>query len=349
MWEQSRFTRSFCFGKGCKNMEVFLMYTECHTFQIWPEDLNKDGLPKHSNVLNLWFRSDWCGWTIGWKSQVQGPILKEVYYTLTISCGVHGAGFLVWTQVYNAAGTWNTLTSLLKIEREMEYVARVYPFSSKHWLTCFPCISLSAGKLVRSCSCHETISRMHSWSFLPCDDCIGTVFCPHEYFGWLQLRLGIHGQLRICCCEQREAASSGQSRVVSKILLSILETCYSTEILMDLRISNVAQVYSKQGTHLKTYVYSLTIPTVASSISLVVAPLIVLPDRHNPTVSHLCLPGYESTLQCSVSFFHSVFRYHQVIDLILDFCTPDQDKLDLFYSCFKIRNCLIKQLCLRVV
>jgi transcription initiation factor TFIID subunit 2 len=71
------------------------------------------------------------------------------------------------------------------------------------------------------------------------------------------------------------------------------------------------QVYSKQGTHLKTYVYSLSIPTAASFISLVVGPLVVLPDRHNPTVSYFGLPGYIPELQCSVSFFHSVFSLYE--------------------------------------
>jgi transcription initiation factor TFIID subunit 2 len=56
-------------------------------------------------------------------------------------------------------------------------------------------------------------------------------------------------------------------------------------------------------------VYSLAIPITASSVSLVVAPLVVLPDRHHPTVSHLCLPGLDSTLHSSISFFHTVFGY----------------------------------------
>lgn len=68
-------------------------------------------------------------------------------------------------------------------------------------------------------------------------------------------------------------------------------------------------MYSNLGTHLKTYVYSLAIPITASSVSLVVAPLVVLPDRHHPTVSHLCLPGLDSTLHSSISFFHTVFGY----------------------------------------
>ncbi len=80
------------------------------------------------------------------------------------------------------------------------------------------------------------------------------------------------------------------------------------------------QVYSKQGTHLKTYVYSLSIPTAASFISLVVGPLVVLPDCHNPTVSYFGLPGYISELQCSVSFFHSLFRCFFEPDFIAMLC-----------------------------
>lgn len=78
------------------------------------------------------------------------------------------------------------------------------------------------------------------------------------------------------------------------------------------------QVYSKEGTHLKTYVYSLSIPIAASFVSLVVAPLVVLPDRHHSNVSHLCMPGMDATLNASVNTFHSVFRYIAVINLFLN-------------------------------
>jgi hypothetical protein len=71
---------------------------------------------------------------------------------------------------------------------------------------------------------------------------------------------------------------------------------------------NGEQVFSREGTHLKTYVYSLPIPTTASFVSLVVAPLVVLPDRHLSNVSHLCLPGMDATLNASISTFHTVFR-----------------------------------------
>lgn len=68
-------------------------------------------------------------------------------------------------------------------------------------------------------------------------------------------------------------------------------------------------MYSNEGTHLKTYVYSLPIPTAASYVSLVVAPLVVLPDRHHSNVSHLCMPGLEATLNSSINTFHTVFRF----------------------------------------
>ncbi|XP_024359807.1 transcription initiation factor TFIID subunit 2 isoform X2 [Physcomitrium patens] len=71
------------------------------------------------------------------------------------------------------------------------------------------------------------------------------------------------------------------------------------------------QVYSKEGTHLKTYVYSLSIPIAASFVSLVVAPLVVLPDRHHSNVSHLCMPGMDATLNASVNTFHSVFSLYE--------------------------------------
>ncbi|XP_024402345.1 transcription initiation factor TFIID subunit 2 isoform X1 [Physcomitrium patens] len=71
------------------------------------------------------------------------------------------------------------------------------------------------------------------------------------------------------------------------------------------------QVYSNEGTHLKTYVYSLPIPTAASYVSLVVAPLVVLPDRHHSNVSHLCMPGLEATLNSSINTFHTVFSLYE--------------------------------------
>ncbi|KAL2651150.1 hypothetical protein R1flu_019278 [Riccia fluitans] len=64
------------------------------------------------------------------------------------------------------------------------------------------------------------------------------------------------------------------------------------------------QVYRDEGSFLKTYAYDLSIPTTASYISLVVAPLVVLPDRSNPTISHMCMPGDSTKLQCTVNFFH---------------------------------------------
>ncbi len=98
------------------------------------------------------------------------------------------------------------------------------------------------------------------------------------------------------------------------------------------------QVYSKQGTHLKTYVYSLSIPTAASFISLVVGPLVVLPDRHNPTVSYFGLPGYISELQCSVSFFHSVFRCFFEPEFIAMLCSK---VLDYHACCTHVQNSLL--------
>ncbi|KAJ7565528.1 hypothetical protein O6H91_02G064000 [Diphasiastrum complanatum] len=71
------------------------------------------------------------------------------------------------------------------------------------------------------------------------------------------------------------------------------------------------QIFSTEDRHLKTFVYSLEIPTAASFISLVVAPLIILPDRQNSLLSHMCMPGKTSQLQCSVSFFHSVFSFYE--------------------------------------
>ncbi|KAL3700556.1 hypothetical protein R1sor_018578 [Riccia sorocarpa] len=64
------------------------------------------------------------------------------------------------------------------------------------------------------------------------------------------------------------------------------------------------QVYRDEGSSLKTYAYDLSIPTTASYISLVVAPLVVLPDRSNPLISHMCMPGDSTKLQCTVNFFH---------------------------------------------
>ncbi|BBM98136.1 transcription initiation factor TFIID subunit 2 [Marchantia polymorpha subsp. ruderalis] len=64
------------------------------------------------------------------------------------------------------------------------------------------------------------------------------------------------------------------------------------------------QVYRDENSSLKTYAYDLSIPTTASNISLVVAPLVVLPDRSNPMISHMCMPGDATKLQCTVSFFH---------------------------------------------
>jgi hypothetical protein len=104
------------------------------------------------------------------------------------------------------------------------------------------------------------------------------------------------------------------------------------------------QVYSKQGTHLKTYVYSLSIPTAASFISLVVGPLVVLPDRHNPTVSYFGLPGYISELQCSVSFFHSVFRCFFEPEFLAMLCSKVlslEKGLDYHACCTHVQNSLL--------
>lgn len=71
------------------------------------------------------------------------------------------------------------------------------------------------------------------------------------------------------------------------------------------------QVISKEGTHLKTYVYSLDVPVAAQFISLVVAPLEVQPDRQNASISHFCTLGSLSQLQCTVSLFHTVFSFYE--------------------------------------
>ncbi|CAM6102974.1 unnamed protein product [Calypogeia fissa] len=71
------------------------------------------------------------------------------------------------------------------------------------------------------------------------------------------------------------------------------------------------QVYSAAGPHLKTYAYSMSIPITANYISLVVAPVVILPDRSNVTISHMCMPGDASRLQCTVNFFHLLFSAYE--------------------------------------
>lgn len=71
------------------------------------------------------------------------------------------------------------------------------------------------------------------------------------------------------------------------------------------------QVISKEGGHLKTYVYNLDIPVAARFISLVVAPLEVQPERQNASISHFCIPSSALHLQCTINFFHSVFSLYE--------------------------------------
>lgn len=59
---------------------------------------------------------------------------------------------------------------------------------------------------------------------------------------------------------------------------------------------------------MKTYAYSLTIPITANYVSVLVAPLVVLPDRSNVMISHMCMPGEVSRLQHTVNFFSPLFR-----------------------------------------
>eukprot|EP00250_Pteridium_aquilinum_P006300 c16246_g1_i1 orf=741-4946(+) len=71
------------------------------------------------------------------------------------------------------------------------------------------------------------------------------------------------------------------------------------------------QVISKEGSHLKTYVYNLDIPVEARFISLVVAPLEVQAERQNTSISHFCIPTRGLHLQCTISFFYSVFSFYE--------------------------------------
>ncbi|KAG9136034.1 hypothetical protein Leryth_022471 [Lithospermum erythrorhizon] len=71
------------------------------------------------------------------------------------------------------------------------------------------------------------------------------------------------------------------------------------------------QVWTKEDPPRKTYVYKLNVPVAAQWISLVVAPLEILPDRHNGILSHMCLPGDLSKLRNTMSFFHGAFSYYE--------------------------------------
>ncbi|KAI5059244.1 hypothetical protein GOP47_0025563 [Adiantum capillus-veneris] len=67
----------------------------------------------------------------------------------------------------------------------------------------------------------------------------------------------------------------------------------------------------EKGSHLVTYVYSLDIPVAARFISLVVAPLKSQPDQQNVSISHFCIPTKVAHLQCTVSFFSSLFSFYE--------------------------------------
>ncbi|KAH7306785.1 hypothetical protein KP509_22G030300 [Ceratopteris richardii] len=67
----------------------------------------------------------------------------------------------------------------------------------------------------------------------------------------------------------------------------------------------------ESGSHLVTYVYNLDIPVSARYISLVVAPLKLQPDQQNSSISHFCIPEKLPLLQCTISFFSSVFSFYE--------------------------------------
>lgn len=93
--------------------------------------------------------------------------------------------------------------------------------------------------------------------------------------------------------------------------------CYDLEFTVESKyvaVSNgtlLCQVTTKDNPSSKTYVYCVNIPVAAEFITLAVAPFEVLPDRHNGVVSHMCMPSNLSKLQCTVSFFHTVFSYYE--------------------------------------
>eukprot|EP01018_Ginkgo_biloba_P038987 Gb_36379 [translate_table: standard] len=99
---------------------------------------------------------------------------------------------------------------------------------------------------------------------------------------------------------------------------SNLQSCsYDLEFTVDseyVAVSNgtlLYQVFSSNNPPRKTYVYSVNIPVAAEFITLAVAPFEVLPDRHNGIISHFCMPVDLSKLQCTVSFFSSVFSFYE--------------------------------------
>lgn len=66
---------------------------------------------------------------------------------------------------------------------------------------------------------------------------------------------------------------------------------------------------SKDDPPRKTYVYKLSVPVNAGSISLAVAPFVVFRDHSSDVLSYFSLSESCSYLRNTVGFFHTAFRY----------------------------------------
>ncbi|MCO5592048.1 hypothetical protein L7F22_046042 [Adiantum nelumboides] len=95
----------------------------------------------------------------------------------------------------------------------------------------------------------------------------------------------------------------------------ILQSHYEMEFTVDSKYKAVSSgklLYKvEKGSHLVTYVYNLDIPVAARFISLVVAPLKSQLDQQNASISNFCIPSKVSHLQCTVSFFSSLFSFYE--------------------------------------
>ncbi|KAJ4835519.1 Transcription initiation factor TFIID subunit 2 [Turnera subulata] len=98
---------------------------------------------------------------------------------------------------------------------------------------------------------------------------------------------------------------------------SFQRCCYDLEFTVAHNLVAVStgsllyQVLSEEDPPRKTYVYRLDVPVAAQSISLVVAPFQIIPDRHVGLISHMCLPANFSKLQNTVEFFHNAFNFYE--------------------------------------
>ncbi|KAF6168935.1 hypothetical protein GIB67_038432 [Kingdonia uniflora] len=98
---------------------------------------------------------------------------------------------------------------------------------------------------------------------------------------------------------------------------SLQRCCYDLEFTVEQNLVAVSngtllyQVLSKDDPPRITYVYRLNVPVTAEWISLAVAPLEILPDRHIGLLSHMCMSPSFSMLRNTVGFFHNAYSHYE--------------------------------------